>query len=209
MLERCAPWLPPRFPTAARLCAMDSRGSWRRRKSNSAASIRSCVRRRSPRLNSVCSRLTTLGYTQRRMAAYRKILVLLDLSEDSEKVAIAGRDMASPANAEMVVLHVVDFVPAEPMGESMMPTVQIENDLIRRAGTKLSDLAARLALPRATTRVEAGNTKAEILRVAEEVSADLIVLGSRERHGLAIMVNFTEDTVLHAAHCDVLAVRLK
>jgi universal stress protein A len=143
------------------------------------------------------------------MAAYKKILVLLDLSEDSEKVAIAGRDMASHSDAEMVVLHVVDFVPAEPMGESMMPTVQIENDLIRRAGTKLSDLATRLALARATTRVETGNTKAEILRVAEEVSADLIVLGSRERHGLAIMVNFTEDTVLHAAHCDVLAVRLR
>ena len=143
------------------------------------------------------------------MAAYRKILVLLDLSEDSEKVAVAGRDMAAQSNAEMVVLHVVEFIPAEPMGESMMPTVQIENDLIRRATTKLADMAARLALPRATARVEAGNTKAEILRVAEEEAADLIVLGSRERHGLAIMVNFTEDTVLHAAHCDVLAVRLR
>jgi universal stress protein A len=143
------------------------------------------------------------------MAAYKKILVLLDLSEDSEKVAVAGRDMAAHSNAEVVVLHVVEFVPAEPIGESMMPTVQIENDLIARARTKLAALATRLALPRATTRVEAGNTKAEILRVAKEVAADLIVLGSRERHGLAIMVNFTEDTVLHAAHCDVLAVRLK
>jgi universal stress protein A len=57
--------------------------------------------------------------------------------------------------------------------------------------------------------VESGNTKAEILRVAEQENADLIVLGSRERHGLAFMVNFTEDTVLHAAHCDMLAVRLK
>ena len=143
------------------------------------------------------------------MAAYKKILVLLDLSEDSEKVAVAGRDMAAHSNAEVVVLHVVEFVPAEPIGESMMPTVQIENDLMSRATTKLAALTARLAMPRATTRVEAGNTKAEILRVAKEVAADLIVLGSRERHGLAIMVNFTEDTVLHAAHCDVLAVRLK
>jgi universal stress protein A len=67
---------------------------------------------------------------------------------------------------------------------------------------------ARTGLSNAKVRVEAGNTKAEILRVAEEESADLIVLGSRERHGLAILVNFTEDTVLHAAHCDVLAVRL-
>ena len=51
--------------------------------------------------------------------------------------------------------------------------------------------------------------RARQTRVAKEEQADLIVLGSRERHGLAILVNFTEDTVLHAAHCDVLAVRLK
>jgi universal stress protein A len=37
---------------------------------------------------------------------------------------------------------------------------------------------------------------------------DLIVIGSRERHGVSILFNFTEDTVLHAAPCDVLAVRL-
>jgi universal stress protein A len=103
----------------------------------------------------------------------------------------------------------VEFVPVEPMGESLMPTAQIEDELISRARASLSELIARLGLPRATGRVEAGNTKAEILRVAQEERADLIVLGSRERHGLAIMVNFTEDTVLHAAHCDVLAVRLK
>jgi universal stress protein A len=108
----------------------------------------------------------------------------------------------------MILLHVVEFVPVEPMGESMMPTVQIEADLMRRSAAKLKELAERLRLLRTTTRVEAGNTKAEILRVAKEESADLIVLGSRERHGLAILVNFTEDTVLHAAHCDVLAVRL-
>jgi universal stress protein A len=136
-------------------------------------------------------------------------LVLLDLSRDSEQVAMAGRDLAAYSNAEIVVLHVVEFVPVEPLGESLMPTVQIEDGLIKRARATLSEFIARLALPRATGRVEAGNTKAEILRVADEEGADLIVLGSRERHGLAIMVNFTEDTVLHAAHCDVLAVRLK
>jgi universal stress protein A len=143
------------------------------------------------------------------MAGYRKILALLDLSQDSEQVAIAGRDMAAHSNAELVILHVVEFVPVEPLGESLMPTAQIEDELIKRGRGQLADLMARLALPRATGRVEAGNTKAEILRVADEEQVDLIVLGSRERHGLAILVNFTEDTVLHAAHCDVLAVRLK
>jgi universal stress protein A len=142
------------------------------------------------------------------MPGYKKVLVLLDLSDGSEKVALAGRDMAAHSNAAMVILHVVDFVPAEPMGESVMPSVQIEEDLIRRSRASINELIARLGLPHARMRVEAGNTKAEILRVAAEESADLIVLGSRERHGLAILVNFTEDTVLHAAHCDLLAVRL-
>jgi|ERR1700722_19311911 universal stress protein A len=143
------------------------------------------------------------------MPGYKKILVLLDLSEDSEQVAVAARDLAQHSQASMLVLHVVEFVPVEPLGESLMPTAQIEDDLVKRAREKLTAFIARLALPRATGRVEAGNTKSEILRVAEEEKADLIVLGSRERHGLAILVNFTEDTVLHAAHCDVLAVRLK
>jgi universal stress protein A len=143
------------------------------------------------------------------MGRYKKLLVLLDLSEDSEQVAVAGRDLAAQLNATMVIMHVVEFVPVEPLGESLMPSLQIEDELIKRSREKLGELVTRLALPRATWRVETGNTKAEILRVAKEEQADLIVLGSRERHGLAIMVNFTEDTVLHAAHCDVLAVRLK
>ena len=143
------------------------------------------------------------------MAGYKKLLVLLDLSQDSEQVAIAGRDMAAHSNASMVILHVVEFVPVEPLGESLMPTAQIEDELINRSREQLSALITRLGLANATGRVEAGNTKSEILRVADEERVDLIVLGSRERHGLAILVNFTEDTVLHAAHCDVLAVRLK
>jgi universal stress protein A len=143
------------------------------------------------------------------MPGYKKILVLLDLSEDSEQVAVAARDLAEYSQASMLALHVVEFVPVEPLGESLMPTAQIEDDLVKRSREKLTAFIARLALPRTTVRVEAGNTKSEILRVAEEEKADLIVLGSRERHGLAILVNFTEDTVLHAAHCDVLAVRLK
>ncbi|HEV7613755.1 MAG TPA: universal stress protein [Steroidobacteraceae bacterium] len=143
------------------------------------------------------------------MAAYKKLLVLLDLLEGSDQVAIAARDLAACSNASMLVLHIVEFVPVEPLGESLMPTAHIEDELIERSRENLHTLITRLALPRATGRVEAGSTKSEILRVAAEEGADLIVLGSRERHGLAILVNFTEDTVLHGAHCDVLAVRLK
>lgn len=142
------------------------------------------------------------------MTGYQKVLVLLDLSEGSEKVFRAARDIASHSAATVVALHVVEYTPVEPMGESIMPTLQVESTLVDRSREELGKLIEGLGARDARTRVEVGNTKAEILRVAEEEHADLIVLGSRERHGLAIMVNFTEDTVLHAAHCDVLAVRL-
>jgi universal stress protein A len=143
------------------------------------------------------------------MPRYKKILVLLDLTESNEQVAAAGKEMAAHSDAALVVLHVVEFVPAEPMGESLIPTVQIEDDLIQRSRVKLDELASRLGLQQASLRVETGNVKTEILRVAQEESADLIVVGSRQRHGLGVLVNFVEDTVLHAARCDVLAVRLK
>jgi universal stress protein A len=143
------------------------------------------------------------------MPAYKKLLVVLDLSLDSEQVAVAARDLAAYSKAAIIALHVVEFVPVEPMGESLMPTVQIEEDLIRRSREKMRELADRLGLTGADLRVEAGNIKAEILRIAAEEAVDLIVVGSHERHGLAILVNFTEDAVLHAARCDVLAVRLR
>jgi universal stress protein A len=80
--------------------------------------------------------------------------------------------------------------------------------LLERAGARLRTLATELGMPGALCHVEAGNVKSEIVRVARERHSDLIVLGSRERHGLSILVNLTEDTVLHAAPCDVLAVRV-
>ena len=78
----------------------------------------------------------------------------------------------------------------------------------RRARVKLEEMSARLGLPQVSVRVEGGNPKGEILRVAEEEAVDLIVLGSRVRHGIGALVNYPEDTVLHAAHCDVLAIRI-
>lgn len=143
------------------------------------------------------------------MSAYRTLLVLLDLADGSDQIARAAAKLAGAAGAGIIALHVVEFIPVEPMGESMLPSPQLQADLATKAGERLAALLQRLGLSAARARIETGNTKASILRVAAEEGADLIVIGSRERHGLAILVNFTEDTVLHAAHSDVLAVRLK
>lgn len=142
------------------------------------------------------------------MPEYRRILLVVDLTEDSVLIGRRAQALATALGAEIDLLHVVEYVPVEPMGETLMPAVQIEDELLDRAKQRLSALGAQLGIPAAACRVEAGNVKAEIVRIARERHSDLIVLGSRERHGISILVNFTEDTVLHAAPCDVLAVRV-
>jgi universal stress protein A len=142
------------------------------------------------------------------MSGYKKILLVVDLSEDSSIIGERAKTIAQAYQAQITLLHVVEYVPVEPMGEALLPTVQIEGELVERARIKLSELAQRLSLGDSPRLVETGSIKTEIVRAAQKHSADLIVLGSRERHGLAILLNFTEDTVLHAAPCDVLAVRL-
>jgi universal stress protein A len=141
------------------------------------------------------------------MTVYRRILLVVDLTDDSLAIGRRAQALAAAMDAEIELLHVVEFVPVEPLGETLMPQIQIEEELLQRARARLGLLAAELGLPGAACRVESGNVKSEIVRAARERHADLIVLGSRERHGLSILVNLTEDTVLHSAPCDVLAMR--
>jgi universal stress protein A len=143
------------------------------------------------------------------MSTYRNILLVVDLGEQSELIGARARDLAALFGAELSVLHVVEYVPVEPMGETLLPAMQIEEELVTRAKQRLTELAVKLGIATVRRDVAAGNIKAEIVRAAQERHADLIVLGSRERRGPSILVNFTEDTVLHAAPCDVLAVRLR
>ena len=142
------------------------------------------------------------------MSEYRNLLVCLDLTEDSVRVLERARALATSTGGTLTLLHVVEYVPVEPMGEALLPAVQIEAELAERATTQIAELADRLGLGGAERLVLTGNIKAEVVRVAQERRCDLIVIGSRERHGVSILFNFTEDTVLHAAPCDVLAVRL-
>ncbi len=143
------------------------------------------------------------------MSIYRRILLVVDLGEHSEQIGARARDIASLLGADLSMLHVVEYVPVEPMGETLLPAIQIEEELMQRAKIRLADLAEKLGIGSARRDVAAGNIKAEIVRAAQEQKVDLVVLGCRERRGPSILVNLTEDTVLHAAPCDVLAVRLR
>jgi universal stress protein A len=142
------------------------------------------------------------------MTVYKRILVAVDLTEQSDRVVRRAMEIGRAFGAEISLLHVVEYVPVEPMGEALLPAVDIEDELVEGARRRLGELVERLQLGQVDHRVESGTIKAEVVRVASEIEADLVMLGSRERHGVAVLLNLTEDTILHAAPCDVLAIRI-
>jgi len=143
------------------------------------------------------------------MSIYSQVLVALDLTEDSPAVARRGQTLATLCAAKLSFVHVVEFMPVDPAGEALLPPpVDLEGELVKGAHQRLNALCANLGLHEVPRRVEVGNIKAEILRVAMEEQADLLVLGSHGRHGLALLLGSTEKSLLHKAPCDVLAVRL-
>ena len=143
------------------------------------------------------------------MTAYRRILAAIDLTQDSRAVAGRACEIARAGNGIVQLLHVLEIIPIEPMSDSLVPVIQIDEQMMLRTREQIAALALELGLPANAGSVEAGSAKSEILRYAREQSSDLIVLGCRERHGLSILLHRTEDSVLHGAPCDVLAVRVR
>jgi universal stress protein A len=131
------------------------------------------------------------------MTAYRRILAAIDLTQDSQVVAGRACEIARAGNASVQLLHVMEIIPIEPMSDSVVPMLQIDEQMMLRNRERMAALLLELGLPQDAGSVEAGSAKGEILRYA------------RERHGLSILLHRTEDSVLHGAPCDVLAVRVR
>ena len=144
---------------------------------------------------------------------YKKILVAVDLTADTSPIVERAKALAKIHGAELSLLHVIEPVPLVTpfdVPDVMASTVlQTQDELAAGARERLEKLAADLGVPPSRAQVIVGNTQAEIVRAASDGGAELIVLGGRERHGLSLLVDFTEDAVLHKAACDVLVVRVK
>jgi universal stress protein A len=132
----------------------------------------------------------------------------MHLGDESRAVAAKSAELARLWQAKLQLLHVIEFVPVEPMSDALVPVVQIDDRLIARAREQLQNLAVEVGLEPSCCRVATGSVKAELLRHARACGADLMVLAGSAM-ALSILVNLTEDTVLHGAPCDVLALRVR
>jgi len=127
-----------------------------------------------------------------------KILIALDLTHPDEIVAdIVSR--AWPPSASFFLLHVVEPFPFATSGES-------HDRAVEKAEVRLQEIAAVL---RTTGRaieqlVLVGRPATRIVKFADALKVDLIVVGSRgSKAATRLLIGSTAETVLRQADCSV------
>lgn len=143
------------------------------------------------------------------MAAYRKILVAIDLTDEAQQVLNRALDIARNHQATLILAHVIEPVGYAYGGDIPMDLTDLQTQLDEKAREELRIYGDKNGIIPANQLVLIGRPEAEVHRVAEEKDVDLIVVGSHGRHGIQLLLGSTANGVLHGASCDVLAVRIR
>jgi nucleotide-binding universal stress UspA family protein len=141
----------------------------------------------------------------------KQILIATDGSASAQEAVEFGLELAAEQHAEPTFIHVAPAVDALPVpgfglgGPAAMPHVLNEDDWSPLKSA--TDLAARKGLL-ARTELAVGNPVREVVRYADVIDADLIVVGSHGHGAIAsALLGSVSLGVLHEARRPVLVVR--
>jgi nucleotide-binding universal stress UspA family protein len=138
---------------------------------------------------------------------YDKILVAVDHSEPSHRAVIAARDLAVLSHGEVWVLHLRERevgvktgqLTVDETADEANAQVAASVDVLTQAGVKAHGEVRNTIF---------GYAAREIVSDADEVGADVIVMGSRGRGDLTgLLLGSTAHKVIHLSHRPVLIVR--
>jgi nucleotide-binding universal stress UspA family protein len=144
------------------------------------------------------------------MADYRLILSPVDFSQTSQRAFETALDLAARLNAEVRVMHVYQL-PASALPEGVWQTpndleATVEEALQKRLDEFVEQSAAKGIT--VSTGLCEGVPYVEITRAAQELGADMIVIGTHGRTGLAhLMLGSVAERVLRTSDIPVLTVR--
>ena len=142
------------------------------------------------------------------MSDYSHILIGLDLSEESHLVLNKVKLLAPSEHTVITACHIVEPIGFAYGGDIPIDLSEAQKTLEQQATKKLDELVSQSELNVREQIIQVGQASSELHYLAEKLDADLIVVGSHGRHGLALLLGSTANGVLHGAKCDVLAVRV-
>ena len=142
--------------------------------------------------------------------SYKHILLATDLTSDNESIGAKALDVARRYKAKLSIFHAQN-IPVTYGGGEFMPSLEIELEanLEKDVSMVLAKQAEELGIAEQDRWLIVGSTKDALLKLIDELKVDLLVIGSRDAHGLNLLFGSTTDRILHKVPCDVLAVRLK
>jgi universal stress protein A len=136
------------------------------------------------------------------------VLLAIDLTDEADEVAAKAQIISQSNQSTLHIVHVIEPLSYAYGGDIPMDFSTIQDELQKQAQLQLTKFADRYKIAEEQQHIVIGRAENEIHTLAEEISADLIVIGSHGRHGLALLLGSTANGVLHGAKCDVLAVRI-
>ena len=141
--------------------------------------------------------------------ALRHILVGLDRSEPSFAALELASDVADLLGGSLSVLEVIDYVPPFPLERSTAVTGKGEEQALERAigllEAEVRDIRTRGVGVQVIVR--SGDPAPTLLEIADDVDADLVVLGTRGRGGPAdLLLGSVARTVADRARRPTLVV---
>jgi universal stress protein A len=143
------------------------------------------------------------------MNSYRKLLVAIDLSTESDRVIERAMEIADQHSERINLIHVVEPVAAAyPIDAYAINMTRLQEEALEVSGEKLAGFAQRYGLSDAQQSVAVGSPAGEIRNKADELGCDLIVIGSHGTTGWKLLLGSTANKVLHGAKCDILTVRV-
>jgi nucleotide-binding universal stress UspA family protein len=141
----------------------------------------------------------------------KRVLAATDFSPGAESALQWASNLSAAFSADLVIVHILDLslagVAGLPTELAAMPAV---DDLVDRfrADTKVEMDKMANRYPRARTIVREGSPRTGILDMAREVGADIIVMGTHGRTGLAhIFFGSVAEYVVRHSRIPVLTVR--
>jgi len=145
------------------------------------------------------------------MSPFRIILFAADFSENSWEAFRSACSLAAEGEARLYVLHVVepDLVVKTPdyLGLGSVPASETEgvHEFLER---RMVDVYVPTDPIDVEYRTQEGDASVEIVRMADEIGADLIAMGTHGRTGLRrLLAGSVATMVLSKARCPVLALR--
>lgn len=139
---------------------------------------------------------------------YQNVLAAIDIAAESKHIVEKAKALAAGKLSLVHVLEPAYFYYGLEPGIGALPN-NLEQELLANAGGALKDLAGEFDVTEEDTYLDRGHAPTQVLRLAEDMKVDLIVVGSHGRHGLQLLLGSTANAILHGAKCDVLAVRVK